>query len=75
MTIEKLERVMWRIRKYADGRDYISNTMIRKAIMFECGTSPSTIRDNRKAMKALGWIRARNKRSMYITDKDIEGTT
>ena len=73
MTIEKLERVMWRLRKRHPDRTTITNNELRRAIMYECGTSLSTLKDNRRALKDLGWIRAKSTRTIWLTNKDIDG--
>ena len=71
MSVEKLERVMWRIRAEHKDAVKISNQQLTKAIMMEIGTDPRTIRCNRKALVKLGWIKARNSGSIRLTDIDL----
>ena len=70
MTIEKLERVMWRVRKLAETNKPTHNEL-RRAIMYECGTDPSTYYNNKKALKILGWIIPYNKSRYVLTGKDL----
>ena len=53
MTVEKLERVMWRLRKRNPGTDTIHNSELRRAVMLEIGTDPRTLKKNRKALIEL----------------------
>ena len=73
MTIEKLERVMWRLRKWNPNSEVILNSELQRAIMYECGTDPHTVKKNRHALKILGWIRSKSTKSIYLTNKDIDG--
>lgn len=74
MTIEKLKRVMIRIRKMVvlgEGDNYyITNNQLKKAIYIECGTSPATFFNNKRALINIGWIRKKKKR-FRITDLDL----
>ncbi len=71
MSIEKLERVMWRLRKNNPGEDKPTWLQLKRAIMYECGTDPQTYRSNRKALKDLGWIVIYNSKRMKLTNKDL----
>lgn len=63
MTIERLERVMWRLRKNKKpNRDHLHDCIMR-----ECGTDPITIKNNVAALKKLKWI-------VFSAGKDIELT-
>ena len=73
MTIDRLERVMWRLREKYPQREKITNAELRRAIMYECGTDPTTYYNNRKALKDLQWIRVYRKKHVIITNKDITG--
>ena len=78
MTINNLERVMWRLRKLAVQKKYknpnhASNFDLRRAIMFECGTNPRTICVNRKALIELGWIKTVGTSFIRLTNADISG--
>ena len=72
MSVERLERVMWRLRRRHPNRLSLTNKELRLAIMYECGTSPMTICNNRKALKELGWIKA-YKSVVRLTNKDLTG--
>lgn len=73
MTIEKLERVMWRLRKENVNTSYPTNNMLKLAIMQEIGTDIRTYKANRKALIALGWLKTHNKKRLLVTNKDITG--
>ena len=73
MSIEKLERVMWRVRKNNPDTRRILNSELRKAIMLEIGTSPSTYIQNRKALITLGWIKTRGNKRIMLTNEDLTG--
>ena len=73
MTIEKLERVMWRVRKYEPNNKHPYRSTYRRAIMFECGTSPATIKNNIKALKELKWIKqyGPSRQRYTLTNNDL----
>lgn len=71
MTIEKLERVMWRVRKDNPMQTIITNNNLEKAIMKEIGIDRRTYNANRRALIKLGWIKSYNKKTVVITDKDL----
>jgi len=73
MSIEKLERVMWRLRKRNPNNDRPTWAELRRAIMYECGTDISTFYKNKQALVTLGWIKTRNGLRLSITNKDITG--
>ena len=73
MTIEKLQRVMWRIRKKCPDRSKITRTELKRAIMVECGTSPETYYNNKKALLALGWVKSLRGSAVRLTNKDLTG--
>jgi len=72
MTVEKLERVLWRVRKRNPDKKEIKLIELQRAIMYECGTDPKTIRHNKAALVRLGWITS-HKKLIRLTDKDITG--
>jgi len=41
--------------------------------MYECGTDPRTVANNRRALKHLGWIKAKGRRYISLTNYDITG--
>jgi len=72
MTVEKLERVMERIRKKHQSHEEIDRTIVYDAIMREIGTDNRTIYANIKALKRLKWLKASGKRTLIITGLDLE---
>ena len=71
MSVEKLERVLWRLRKRNPGVDKPSYLELRRAIMLECGTCEATYKSNKRALKFLGWIAAYNSKRCKLTNKDL----
>jgi hypothetical protein len=71
MSIQKLERVLRRIRAENPGRKKISRPILQKAIMKEIGIDPRTYRQNREALISLGWLRSHKGNAFWLTDKDI----
>ena len=71
MTIEKLERVMWRVRKDNPNTNIIRNRALELAIMQEIGINKRTYKDNRRALTTLGWIRSHTKTKIELTNKDL----
>lgn len=63
---------MWRLRAKCQDRTTIYPTELKRAIMIECGTSPQTYYNNRKALIALGWIKT-VKKKYIITGVDLTG--
>ena len=72
MTIEKLERVMWRLREQNKDKTYVHNSALQTAIMYEIGIDIRTYKSTRKALIKLGWIKTRGKTKVEITDKDLK---
>jgi len=73
MAIERLERVMWRLRKEYPNTNQVTNSALRRAIDMECGTDIRTYKSNRKALIRIGFIKHKNKSKVYITNKDLGG--
>lgn len=71
MTIEKLERVMWRLREQNKEKTYVHSSRLQLAVMYEIGTDMRTYKATRKALIKLGWIKTRGKTKIEITDKDL----
>ena len=71
MTIEKLERVMWRLRSNAKSSKKPTNHELRRAIMVEVGTDERTYKKNRKALIYMGWIKTYNRKRIILTNIDI----
>ena len=71
MTINKLERVMWRLRHRNQNNDTPTNRELELAIMMEIGTDKQTYKRNRKALIKLGWIKRYTKTRCKITNKDL----
>jgi hypothetical protein len=72
MTIEKLKRVMWRLRAKNPGVNRPSYAMLERAIMWECGTSRMTYFANKAALIKLQWITGYNHVRFTLTNKDLE---
>jgi hypothetical protein len=71
MSVENLQRVLWRLRKLRESHVFTCNEL-KQAIMMECGTDRRTYYNNRRAMKELQWIRPRGSKRILVTDKDIQ---
>ena len=73
MTVERLARVMWRLRKNLKNKDdVVTNQELERAIMYECGTDRRTLLYNRKALIKLGWLKAVNTSRLKLTGEDLE---
>lgn len=73
MTIEKLERTIWRLRKNLKKNEkYIKWQELRKSIMHEIGTDDRTFKNNKKALIKLGWIKTVSKQRFILTNKELE---
>jgi len=73
MPMNKLERVLWRIRKQHPAADTVTNDQLKRAIYEEIGTDPRTYKANRHAMIVLGWIRSEGRKKIRLTGRDITG--
>lgn len=77
MSIQKLERVMWRIRdknkRVGAGDWVIHKRELMRAIMIECGTSEATYTRTKWALTQLGWIKKINMEYVALTGKDLQG--
>lgn len=73
MSVEKLERVLWRLRKDHPGTTpTVSRKALRRAIMFECGTDPKTFQSNKQALVHLDWLSPSDDwQSFRLTDRDL----
>ncbi len=71
MSVAKLERVLWRLRKRCPGNDTPRWLELKRAIMYECGTDPATYRSNRRALITLGWIKVYNGKRLKLTNTDL----
>jgi len=72
MSINKLERTLWRLRKTRPGEKRFTWRELKIAIMKEIGTSPETLRRTKKALIMLGWIKPHRKTKLELTEKDLE---
>jgi len=70
MTVERLARVMQRVRARFPGEDSIPRDEFRKCIMIECGTTKATFYNNKYALVKLGWIKT-SKTRIKLTGKDL----
>lgn len=73
MTIDTLERVMWRLRSKNKGKAVYTDEELHRAIMVECGTCDRTFASNKKSLKKLGWITIEKDGDVFLTDKDLSG--
>ena len=73
MTIQTLQRVLWRVRTKCPNRIKITNLELKRAIMIECGTSYETWIRNRKSLLELGWIKIDKTKCITLTGSDIRG--
>ena len=71
MSIEKLQRVLWRLRKRNKEANKIANYELRRAIMYECGTHIQTYRENRRSLIILKWIVPYKKHYIKLTNIDL----
>lgn len=74
MTIEKLQRVMERLRISKPWSAIPTNHELRKAVIYEIGYDVRTYKHIRKALIALGWIKHHNKSRVQITGRDLTDT-
>lgn len=70
MTVEKLKRILQRIRARNPGLKRIKRNELEQCIMIECGTCQATYHNNKRALIKLGWIET-DKTMVNITDKDL----
>ena len=70
MSIEKLRRVMLRVRAKHPGKNWIRRDDLWRAIAVECGTSRMTYFENKKALVKLGWLKQR-KSNFRLTGNDL----
>lgn len=68
--IEKLKRVMWRLKEEHGHREYMTRSDVEKAIMMECGLDDRTVRNKLKALKTFKWIRC--ERKMYFINYEAD---
>ncbi len=73
MTVEKLERVMWRMRHSHPGADLVSIAGLQDAIMREIGIDIRTYNRNKKALIKLGWIKPKGNKWLILTGDDLRG--
>lgn len=71
MTVEKLERVMYRIRlRNPDRPTSVPRIELERAIMLEIGTDKRTYELNKRALVRLGWIKSHG-HNVEITNEDL----
>lgn len=73
MTLEKLERVMWRLRKDNAKIERVTLGALRRAIMIEIGTDERTYYANKKALIKLKWIITLKGQYVELTGNDLTG--
>lgn len=74
MTVEALQRVMWRLRRLNPNNDKPTWLQLKRAIMHECGVHIMTYQSNRRALLALGWIKVYNGKRLKLTGVDLTDT-
>lgn len=72
MTVEKLERVLWRVRKIRPNTNIVLWLELKQAIMKEIGTDDRTYRSNVKALRTLRWIATQDSYHVELTGLDLE---
>lgn len=72
MSVERLERVLWRVRKNNPDASQMHLNELRRAIMLECGTDPRTFKLNHRALLTLKWIKPYKKTMFKLTDEDLK---
>jgi len=73
MSVEKLERVLWLLRKQFPDTQVYTWFMLIYCIMTEIGTDRRTYTSNRTALKKLGWIKSYKTRGFTLTNADLTG--
>ena len=71
MSIHKLERVLWRLRRRCPNDDTPPLIELQRAVMYEIGTDPVTWQRNLKALKKLGWVKLFRGKRIKLTNKDL----
>ena len=71
MSVEKLERVLRRVRRMNPGQDVVLNNDLKKAITLEVGTDRRTVSSNRQALIKLGWVKALKRQRVELTNEDL----
>ena len=71
MGIDKLKRVMWRLRQTYPNRLKISNKELRKTIDVEVGTDPSTYTKARAALLRQEYIERYGNHHVVLKNKDL----
>ena len=71
MTVERLERVMARLRQRHPGINAPKYTELMMCIMKDLGTDPRTYWANKRALLKLGWIKSYTKKRFRLTNVDL----
>jgi len=69
---EKLERVMWRLRKITRKPNMPYYNELQQAVIYECGHTPQTYYNIKRALVKLGWIKSHSSKRFILTNKDLE---
>lgn len=74
MSVEKLKRVMQRLRhRHGMNVKKIKRDDLERAIYREIGTCLTTFKRNKRCLTKLGWIASRDRgHTIMITGKDLE---
>ena len=73
MSVDKLERVLLRLRRRNPDARVVSNDELNRCVMLEIGTDQRTLWANRKALLKLGWIKPEGRKKIKLTDDDLGG--
>lgn len=71
MGLDKLQRVLWRVRERNPNVANPTNRELELAIMMEIGTDKQTYKRNRKSLMKLGYIERYTKQRFKLTNKDL----
>jgi hypothetical protein len=68
MGIDKLKRVMWRLREKHPDLSYVPTKDLEHAIYIECGTDFRTRTNNINAILRLKWLKHKHRDVYYCPD-------
>lgn len=71
MSIHKLERVLWRLRKRNKGQDRLTWAELERAVLYEIGTDRRTYLNAKRALLKLGWIKPHGRQQFEMTGDDL----
>ena len=71
MSVEKLHRALWRLRKNNPGTDTPTYKELEKAVMREIGTHKATYYNTKRALWVLGYCRGYTNSRFKLTNTDL----